>query len=183
MASLQEQLLKAGLVDEKKAKKANKEKRKQAKVERKSKEQTVDETKASVQQARAEKAERDRELNRQREEEANQKAIAAQIKQLIQMNKIKKDHGEIGYNFVDDNKIKKLYITDALQNQLSMGRLAIVKLLEKNDVIYEIVPTAVAEKIAMRDEQSVVLINEKTSAEIDEDDPYAEYQIPDDLMW
>ncbi len=42
MASLQDQLLKAGLVDEDKAKKANKAKRKQAKVDRRSKEKTVD---------------------------------------------------------------------------------------------------------------------------------------------
>ena len=183
MASLQDQLLQAGLVDKKKAKKADKEKRKQAKVDRRSKEETVDETKASVQHARAEKAERDRELNRQREEEANKKAIAAQIKQLIQMNKVDKDRGEVGYNFVDNNKIKKLYVTDALQNQLSLGRLAIVRLLENNDIKYELVPTAVAEKIAMRDKQSIVLINENTSTETDEDDPYADYQIPDDLMW
>lgn len=183
MASLQDQLLKAGLIDKKKATQVNKEKRKKSKVERRSKEQIIDETKASIQQSRVEKVERDRELNHQRQEEANKKAIAAQIKQLIQINKLKKVAGEVGYNFVDENKIKKLYITDALQNQLSLGRLAIVKLLENNIIKYELVPTAVAEKIALRDEKSVVLINAKTEATADEDDPYADYKIPDDLMW
>ena len=38
-------------------------------------------------------------------------------------------------------------------------------------------------KIRQRDENTVVLHNTRSSAEIEEDDPYAEFQIPDDLMW
>ena len=38
-----------------------------------------------------EKAQRDRELNRQKVEEDNKKAIAAQIRQLVEMNRIKDD--------------------------------------------------------------------------------------------
>jgi uncharacterized protein YaiL (DUF2058 family) len=82
MASLQDQLLKAGLIDTKKAKQANKEKRKETNVARRSNEEVVDEVKQSAEQARLEKVERDRELNRQRDLELQQKAIAAQIKQL-----------------------------------------------------------------------------------------------------
>jgi hypothetical protein len=183
MASLQEQLLKAGLTDEKKVKKANKDKRKQSKVARRSKEEIVDEAKVSAQQARAEKAERDRELNRQRQDEANKKAIAAQIKQLIEMNKVEKGRGDIAYNFTDDKKIKKIYVNEDLQNQLIRGRLAIVKLMINDELHYELVPSGVAEKIALRNDDCIVLINEKSVDEVDEDDPYADYQIPDDLMW
>ncbi len=187
MASLQDQLLKAGLVDEDKAKKANKAKRKQAKVDRRSKEKTVDETKASVQQALAEKTKKDRELNRQQQQAAEQKAIAAQIIQLIKMNKIDRSKGEIAYNFTVGKKIKKIYVTEALQNQLSSGRLAIVSLLGKNETHYEIVPTPVAEKIAQRDPECVAMLNEKNSADTkassEEEDWYSDYEIPDDLMW
>ena len=187
MASLQDQLLKAGLVDEKKAKKANKTKRKQEKVDRRSKEKTIDATKASAQQALTEKTKKDRELNRQQQNAAEQKAIAAQIIQLIKMNKIDRSKGEIAYNFTVGKKIKKIYVTAVLQNQLSLGRLAIVSLIEKNETHYEIVPVPVAEKIAQRNPECIVILNEKnstdTKASSEEDDWYSDYEIPDDLMW
>lgn len=187
MASLQDQLLKAGLVDEKKAKKAKKDKRKQNKVAHKSKEQLVDETKLAAQQAKAEKAEKDRELNRQRQQEAEQKAFAAQVKQLIQVNKIDKGKADIGYNFEHAGKFKKIYVNAELQNLLSRGRLAIVAFSEADETVFEVVPVPVAEKIAQRDESSVILINNKedtsTTITSEEEDWYADYEIPDDLMW
>lgn len=182
MASLQEQLLKAGLADEKKSKKALKQKRQQQKVARKSKQTVVDETKIAAEKALAEKAERDRALNQQREAKALEKAIGAQIKQLIEMNKISDTKGDIGYNFTDGT-IKKLYVTKPVQDQLSNGRLAIVKWLDSQKAHYEIVPAIVADKIAQRDASFVVLLNDKSQEVIDEDDPYADFPIPDDLMW
>jgi uncharacterized protein YaiL (DUF2058 family) len=42
----------------------------------------------------------------------------------------------------------------------------------------------VAEKIRQRDVAAVVLLNTRAAeAAADPDDPYAAYQIPDDLMW
>lgn len=183
MSSLQDQLLKAGLIDAKKAKQVSKEKRKTAKVQRKSNEAVVDETKQQAQKAREEKAERDRQLNAARKAEAEKKAVAAQIKQLIEMNRQPKDRGELAYNFTDAGKIKQLYISNTLQRRLSNGLLAIVKL---NDGVegtrYELVPAPVAERIAQRDASYLVALNAKQDTPED-DDPYADYQIPDDLMW
>jgi uncharacterized protein YaiL (DUF2058 family) len=178
VSSLQDQLLKAGLIDEKKAKQVSKEKRKTAKVQRKSNEVAVDETRQQAKQAREQKAERDRQLNAARKAEAEKKAVAAQIKQLIEMNRQPKDRGELAYNFTDAGKIKQLYISNTLQRRLSNGLLAIVKL---NDS-YELVPAPVAERIAQRDERYLVALNAKQDTPED-DDPYADYQIPDDLMW
>ena len=49
---------------------------------------------------------------------------------------------------------------------------------------YEVVPEPVARKIMERDEAAVVVLHERQQqAEQDEDDPYAGYEIPDDLMW
>lgn len=175
--SLQSQLLKMGLVDDKKVKQVKKEKHKQAK-QRGKKAVVVDEASRLAQQAAAEKAERDRELNRQRKEEAERKALAAQVRQLIEVNRLPKGEGEIPYNFNDNNKVKRLYVTEQMQRQLGLGRLAIVRLDEQ----YELVPSAVAEKIRQRDESCVILCNEP-EPHSDEDDPYADYQIPDDLMW
>ena len=48
--------------------------------------------------------------------------------------------------------------------------------------VTELVPRVVADKIAERDPSMVVRVN-KTVAAVEEDDPYAAFVIPDDLMW
>ena len=181
MSSLQDQLLKAGLTDAKTVKKANKEKRKQKKQQRHSKEAPVDEIKAQAQQTLAEKTQRSRELAQQQNAQAEKKAIAAQIRQLIELNKQSRAGAEIPYNFTDGKHIKKLLVTAQMQTHLANGKLAIVKLGEG----YELVPGPVAEKVGQRDPGLVILRNDVSAVKDadPEDDPYADYKIPDDLMW
>lgn len=176
--AFQDQLLKAGLVDGKKVKKAKKDKYNKTKQQGK-KAVVEDESKLLAKKAMAEKAERDRELNRQKKEEADKKAVVAQIRQLITMNAQSKDDGELAYNFSDDGVVKKLYVSEQTQKQIVNGRLTIVKL----DQSYELVPTAVADKISQRDDSYLILRNEQQEQIEDEDDLYADYKIPDDLMW
>lgn len=178
MASLQEQLMKAGLADEKKAKSIRQEKRKQRKQQPKGS-QPVNEAQQRVEQARKEKAERDRQLNQQRQQEAERKAIQAQIRQLIETNRLDRARGEEEYQFVDGKKIKKILVDAQMVDQLSRGRLAIVKLHDG----YEVVAEGVARKIMERDEQAVLVLHDRNANDTDEDDPYAGYEIPDDLMW
>lgn len=179
--SLQEQLLNAGLVDKKKVKKL--------KAENLQKKQKIKTGKAvaeddsahqdALKKQREDKIERDKQLNRAREDELQQKAIHAQIRQIIEANSIEKEEGDIAYNFTDNKKVKKLYISQKMHNELSVGRLAIVKL----DESYLLIPEPVAEKIKQRDESYVLVCNDRSDNEVDEDDPYADFQIPDDLMW
>ena len=181
MASLQDQLLNAGMVDKKKAKKIEKEKRKQAKQLPKG-QRLTNESREQAQQALNEKVLRDKETSRVQQEAAEIKAIAAQIKQLIEVNRLDRSQGDIAFQFVDDKKIKKMHISAVFQNQLGKGQIAIVKIGEH----YELVPTVVAEKIKQRDESFVVMLNESNSSDTNEaveDDPYADFKIPDDLMW
>jgi len=174
----QDQLLKAGLVNKQQVKQAKTEKKKKARQQANSKAEAVDEVKLKAEQARQEKIERDRELNRQRQEQEQKKQLAAQIRQLIEMNRLEIKDGEITYNFEDDKVIRRILVTDLVQKKIVNGTLAIVRLGEH----YELVPRPVAEKILLRDTQSVVVCYDKEQ-QLDEDDPYAEYQIPDDLMW
>lgn len=181
MSSLQDQLLKAGLIDNKKAKQAGKEKRKEQRVARRDK-TSVDTAKLEREQAIAAKQARDRELNRQRDEVLQQKAIAAQIKQLITNHRQpKRGSGEeIEYHFTDGQRIKKMRVGALVNRQIVNGQLAIVKL----DESYELVPRVVADKIAQRDGSFIIALNNNDAQnELDEDDPYKDYQIPDDLMW
>jgi len=177
--SLQDQLLKAGLADKNKAKQIKKEKTKQVQQQRKSKQGVVDENKQQLQQIRQQKQQRDRQLNEERKAEADKKAIAAQVKQLIEVNCLSRQGAELDYNFTDNKKIKKILVDSTMLEQLSRGQLAIVSLNDK----YEVVPAAVAEKIQQRLPERVIVANTVASDEIDKDDPYADYQIPDDLMW
>jgi len=178
MASLQDQLLKAGVVDKKKVKQIKHEKHKQAKQQPKGK-PTVDETKEFAKRALTEKAARDREINLQKQAAAEQKAIQAQITQLITSNRIDRQQGDMSYQFSDDKKIKKLYVTESLHRQLGKGQIAIAR----NGESYELIPAAVAEKIKQRDKNRIIVHNTMSAETAAEDDPYAAYQIPDDLMW
>lgn len=76
-------------------------------------------------------------------------------------------------------RLKKIYVDKVMQNQLVNGRLAIARYLDG----YEVIPASVADKIAQRDEESIVLNNTVADSIADEDDPYADFVIPDDLMW
>jgi uncharacterized protein YaiL (DUF2058 family) len=176
--SLRDQLLKAGLVNEKQAKQAGKEKQKQQRLEQKGHIEKDESQKLAAQQVMAEKAARDQELNRQQQQKVEQKARSAQIKQLIEVSRLPKLTGEDYYNFVDDKKVKRLSVNALMRNKLSSGSLAIVR----HAGGYEVIPREAALKIQERDAQRVVLLNTPTEAP-DADDPYAAYQVPDDLMW
>ena len=178
--SLQDQLLKSGLVSSAQAKTAKSDKRKQTEQQRKNNITIVDEAKELVQKAQAEKAERDRELNLLKKQQEEQKHLIAQVKQLIELNKQPKDPDGVAYHFNDNNKVKTLYVSETMRDQIIRGRLAIVKLGDS----YEVVSSDVAKKISLRDAGSVIVNNEPGAGEVDnKDDPYADYQIPDDLMW
>ena len=176
--SLRDQLLKAGLVNEKQAKQAGKQKQKQQRLEKKNQVEVDDSQQQAALQAKAEKLARDQELNRQQQEKAQQKAIAAQIKQLIESARLPKINGEDYYNFVDDKKVKRIAVNSLMRDKLSRGSLAIVQ----HGGGYEIIPREAALKIQERDERRIVLLNTPADGP-DEDDPYAAFQIPDDLMW
>ncbi len=177
--SLQEQLRKAGLVNEKKLQKAQRVKHAEA-MERKARGTSGDPDAVAAQQTRADKAKRDKALNEERNRQANRKALSAQIRQLIELNRQRRDGGDIAFNFKDGRTIKKLLVTRRQQDHLVGGRLAIVKLGDA----YELVPLAIAQKIRERDPETVVVCNDTLeSNEPDPDDPYADYRIPDDLDW
>lgn len=178
MASLQDQFLKAGLIDQKKVKQVNHDKSKQKKVERQTGTQAVDEARLAALEIQRRNAERARELNAQRDAAATQKAIMAQITQMVQQNRQSKGNGDIAFNFTYGNKIDRLYVSAAVHAHLTAGHLVIVRQGSST----ELVPKVIADKIAERDASLVIRVN-KTSTEIDADDPYAAFQIPDDLMW
>jgi len=177
--SLRDQLLKAGLVNQKQVKQVSKEQQKHKRLVNKGQAEVDDSQQRLAQEAMAEKARRDQELNRQQQEKAEQKARVAQIKQLIEATRLPKLTTEDYYNFVDDKKVKRLSVNGLMRSKLSNGALAIVQ----HGGGYEVIPREAAVKIQERDPRRIVLLNTATEEVEAADDPYAAYKIPDDLMW
>lgn len=175
--TLQEQMLKAGLVTSKKI----------AKVQRTAKKSRVQarEAREAVEENKKVQLERDKQLSEQQKQASLAKEYKAQIKQLIEMNRIVISRGNIGFNFTDNNLIKKIDVDKTTQTQLINGRLAIARLAtgDSREFEYAIIPASVADKIAQRDASSIVLHSALSQEEQDEEDPYADFKIPDDLMW
>jgi uncharacterized protein YaiL (DUF2058 family) len=176
--SLQDQLLKAGLVSKQKAKQTRTQKRKKKKQAGGS-DQAAEENRRRSQQAAAEKAKRDRELNRRREEEARRRAEENELRQLIHAHRIGRRDGEVPYNFQDGDSLKRIYVTSEQQTGLAQGRLALVR----QDKVYEVIPSEIAERVVVRRPEIVLVLNRPGEDEGEEGEEYAEHRIPDDLMW
>ncbi len=177
--SLQDQLLKAGIANKQQAKKATIDKRKQKKQAPKEAEAERQLRLEAIEAQRKEKAERDRQLNEERKAEQDQKAIDAQVKQLIERHQVKPtDKAETRFQFVDGTTIKSLYVDDDMMSPLARAQLRVARFGSS----YALVPAVVAEKIEARRPEVIIPLASDQQAS-DEDDPYAEYVIPDDLMW
>jgi uncharacterized protein YaiL (DUF2058 family) len=185
-SSLQDQLLKAGVVDKKKAKKSQHQKRKNNNKIRQAEKsgQKVESEQQSKQQqikdAQSSKRQRDLALNKQRDAEQEKKALQAEVRQIVQQHKVDiPADADIAYNFTHAKKIKKIHVTKEQQKQLTLAQLAIVVLANETAVL----PDKIVEKIAIRLPEAVVRVTLDSATTAQEDDPYADYQIPDDLMW
>ncbi|MGJ8694241.1 MAG: DUF2058 domain-containing protein [Thalassotalea sp.] len=183
MASLQDQLLKAGLTTKQKARQANTEKRK-TKKQKNSGVQVEESLQEKVKQdlaiTKAEKLKKDAQLNEQKKAALAEKEKAQRVLQILQHHNVKRYQGELEYNYTFGSKIKKLLVDGQTQKALINGRLALCGVADQTYVV----TAETASKIATIDESVILLKNDKVADEaIEADDPYAEYQIPDDLMW
>lgn len=173
--ALQAQLLKAGLVDSKKAKKLSK----QTQHAKRTGDSEDIEIKKSVAEAQAKKIEKDQKLNQEKQRILEQKMLKANIVQMIKQHQIPETQGEVTYQFVDDSKVKKIYITQKFYDQIVAGHVVIARLEED----YALLPRPLADRINAKLEGFIVVSNDKSEDALADDDPYAAYAIPDDLMW
>jgi len=176
-STLQDQLLKAGLVDEKSIKNANKGKLKEQRQSGKKGKQPSS-SRLQAEQKLKENSERDRALAEQRNAEQRSRELSAQVAQLVDHYRQPRG-GDIAYNFADGSIIKRIYVSEKHQRQLTRGQLVIVRDADS----YALVPVAAAERIKARLPDQIVVWNAPPKDEPDEDDPYKDFPIPDDLMW
>lgn len=175
----QEQLLKAGLVSKQKVRDTKTQKRRDKKAKVDDGSETLKQEIAAKKQAQAEK---DKALNEKRFSEATEKGLVRGLVTEFTRLAIKAPtHAELKFNFTFNNKILSTYVDEKLQNELLTGRLGIIR-YEDNSYL---VPHKLAERVNLLVPEWVgyLWIADETQTEAIEDDPYADYVIPDDLMW
>jgi uncharacterized protein YaiL (DUF2058 family) len=178
--SFQDQFLKLGLVDKKQVNKAKKQKHQKKKEQIPKKQVAVDENALLAQEVLAKKKARTKELNRIREEKLRKREETAAIKQMVEKHRLEKDDNGSTYRFNKLGKIQRIFVNKEMAANLSSGQLAIVG----SGNSYEVVPRAIGEKIQSINSHIFVLVNSSDDKkEVDSEDPYAGFEVPDDLMW
>ena len=198
--SLQDQLLGAGLIKKQDANNIKTAKKKQVKKSKETNTELKNEAAEAAEKARLEEQKKSQALNKQRKQEAEEKAAQAQIRQMIEINDIAKldkkapADSELVYNFTDGSKIKTMLVSAENHKLITKGVIAIAK-LENTDgdsqevFSYHLIPAVAARKIIERDSSSIALLNDfsestdSSSSADDVEDPYAGFEVPDDLMW
>jgi uncharacterized protein len=178
--SLRDQLLKAGLVSEQQVQRAERADRQKQFDAPRGKRKPTGPTpqQLAAQKATAEKAARDAELNRRKQEKLERRAKFAEIKQLVAAHQVARVETEDFYNFQDGAKISRIPVTPELRNRLVGGDLAIVRCEGR----YAFVPAAIGEQVGARVQRALLHLNKAGSKPAD-DDPYKDYVVPDDLIW
>ncbi len=174
---LQEQLLKAGLVNKAKAAQVVRE---QAKKHKGKGPAAPTPEQLEARRLHAEKAERDRALAAQHNAQARAGELLAQIHQIVEAHKVKRE-GEIAYRFTDGNAIRDVLVNEALRAQLAAGTLVIVR----HHQGYELLPRVAADKVHERDAAMIVLDHSRKEAGASDpgDEYYKQFEVPDDLIW
>lgn len=178
---LQEQLLKAGLVKKGKVAEVARE---QSRTRHGKAPPKATEIQREAERVRAEKADRDRALAAEQKARAHTAELAKQARQIIQDKKLPRS-GELEYRFPVDGAIRTVLVDDAMKKQLVAGALVIVRIDDR----FELLPRAAAEKVRERDASRIVLDHgqakdaEPDAAASEDDAYYAQFKVPDDLMW
>lgn len=178
---LQEQLLKAGLV---KKSKLTEVAREQNKARQSKGPPVLSEIQLEAERARAEKVERDRALSAESKAQARLAELRAQARQIIEDRKVPRA-GQIEYRFAVDGSFRTMLVNDDLRRKLSSGVLVIARLDER----FELLPRAAADKVRERDAAMIVLDHgqsadaEPAAATSEDDAYYAQFKVPDDLIW
>ncbi len=177
-SSLRDQLIQAGLATEKRARQIEQQQRPRGEGGRRPAATTHPHQKDAARQAQAQKAARDQELNRQQQIKAEKKARRAEVRQLVEQAKLPRVESEDRFNFVDERKIHYVLVDAVLRERLNRGELAIARSGSR----YEIVPAEAAARIRERDANAIIKLPDVTASAA-ADDPYKDFQVPDDLRW
>lgn len=161
--SIQEQLLKAGMVDKKQVKKAEHEKRIQSKKKKKGGGVADNSAAIRLQQQQAEKAKQDLKLNAERNQQAQRKADQAAAQQLISTNRLAVEEGDVVYHYVAGGQIKRISVDQTTADNLAEGRLGLA--MHHKDIV--LISADTVEKVLKRDKDLILAYNDPDQPEDD----------------
>ena len=186
--ALQAQLLKAGLVKKSQVSQVANQQAK-ARVDKHDPKAAAIAAEAELarieaEKARLEKVERDRQIAAERNAERRANELRAQARQIIADKKVVAK-GEAEYRFNDGEVIRTLLLTEAVRKQVIDAALVIVRDGEG----YWLLPRVAAVQVRERAPELIVLDNagrdyvEPSTGNAEDDAYYAQFQVPDDLVW
>jgi uncharacterized protein YaiL (DUF2058 family) len=178
---LQEQLLKAGLAKKSKVAEIA---RAQDKARHGKGPSESAEIQREAERARLEKVERDRALAAEQKAKARASELLAQARQIIRDKKLPRA-GDSEYRFNADGAIRTLLIDAEQRKLLASGAVVVARAGDR----YELLPRRAGEQVRERAPELVVLdhgqpADAPSAADSAEDDAYyAQFKVPDDLVW
>ena len=186
--ALQAQLLKAGLVKKSQVSQVANQQAK-ARVDKHDPKAAAIAAEAELarieaEKARLEKVERDRQIAAERNAERRANELRAQARQIIADKKVLAK-GEAEYRFNDGEVIRTLLLTEAVRKQVIDAALVIVRDGEG----YCLLPRVAAVQVRERAPELIVLDNagrdyvEPSTGNAEDDAYYAQFKVPDDLVW
>ncbi|NVK29437.1 MAG: DUF2058 family protein [Gammaproteobacteria bacterium] len=179
--SLRDQLLKMGIANEEHVKRADAAKNKPKGNPKKNtgpkgkrqEQKTKPAAKATKPAKPAVSAEDAAALEKKRE-------IKAQIKALIEANQIADFRGETPFYYRVGERIRQILLAENIRDGIVKGEMVITRLNRATFVI----PTEIAEQVlAINTEWLIVKHTPGEEQPNPADDPYAGFEVPDDLVW
>lgn len=178
---LQEQLLKAGLVNKNKLDQVVRQQQK-ARTGKTQQVGGVETEAVDAERLRLERAERDRALEAQRRSEREAAERVAQVRQIVEANRIKAGD-DSDYRFEHAGLIRSLRIGNAQRPLLGRGTLMIVSLGDA----YALVARDTGERLRGIDPGVVCVDHAQTPEPApppgSDDEFYSRFQVPDDVVW
>lgn len=180
--SLRDQLVKSGLAREQDARRATTEKRQKRRGGKKGRQKAADgpedEAARLAAQREADKRARDRTLNRRREEERRRQADEHAAREMVIAREVPHD-GEVAFNFQHGERVRKIQVSEAQRRELAAGRLAIARTRGR----YRLIPAEIVDRVRARAPFLIAWTAADAGAGEPEDPAYADFPVPDDLMW
>ncbi|ORE88503.1 hypothetical protein ATO7_01470 [Oceanococcus atlanticus] len=179
--SLRDQLIKAGLVTKKQAHETRKRKPR-GKQAHQAKRQEKTQRDAELSALDAHKRERDRELNAQREVQRKAREQADWVRQMLGSHAVAKGKpgdDDPAFHFTLAGAVQHLYVGASQRAQLAEGKLGLVQF----DGKYHLLPVSIARQLHEKIPQRTWVPEDNKDEPSGQDDPYADFQVPDDLMW
>lgn len=184
-SSLKDQLLSAGLLTKEQARSGSRKKRpKKAKGRKRELDPETRERQALVAAHEQRRKDESRELNRQREQARKAQEQADRIRQILGTRALPKpgvNDETTRFHFQLEQRIHGLHVSAPQRAMLVDGRAGIVLF----DGVYHLLPAEHATRVQELSPKRVWINtgSDDDDKPVDEDDPYAGYEVPDDLIW